>query len=358
MSIVNRSVRLLGAELSAQKLRDHSVSFADLGKPITKGKASSSWSHSSNPIDAMRKLMFAMQVIVTEAGWAEVEAAVQAVPALSVPIVAAASVPEADDTNVDLQPAIINAGASTADDMVPHAVPDEPHCDAVVAHVPNELHESILKAATRREAKLKAKNGFLQQRLKMARQGITRLDKRLKAERVKNKMLKQQIADANFKRGPKNRYFSMQGGMMLAARKIISRTGSEGVGLLLGIDTTALTTRVWQVKLRAALVASFRKWSARRYDILDKDSGREGLRVVFQKVRADATNWLVRGKKVHVTEVECMFVVRPLLEKDTWQTFSKLIDSRRIIGDLQYVKGGVVVWLYYQLVQNRFNQSA
>lgn len=105
------------------------------------------------------------------------------------------------------------------------------------------------------------------------------------------------------KRGRRLRFFSNRGGLQLALRTSMSNSATVSVGLIAGLDVSGTAARTWQLKLRAARLASFRRWLADNYGELGSGCYGRGLKFVVHALRADATPAAVWLHKLHVLEV-------------------------------------------------------
>ena len=68
----------------------------------------------------------------------------------------------------------------------------------------------------------------------------------LAAEKRVTKKLRAKLQEQRFHRGTKNHKLSIRGGMQLAARRALTNVGSQGIGLVLGIDVAGKTVRAWE----------------------------------------------------------------------------------------------------------------
>ena len=117
------------------------------------------------------------------------------------------------------------------------------------------------------------------------------------------------------KKGKANRYFSLRGGMWLAAKRCMSNTSSYSLGLVLSTDMSGQTVRKWERRLRAAMIVSLRRWMHKCYQLLCSPFKMGGLRIAFHRIRADATNTMLWQKaKLHVLELLSVFVLEPILD--------------------------------------------
>ena len=76
-------------------------------------------------------------------------------------------------------------------------------------------------------------------------------NKRLTAEKSKLQKevekLEGKLKSSGFKRGAKQRYCSTEGGLQLAARRVISNCGSYTLGLATGVDVHGTTVSRYEV---------------------------------------------------------------------------------------------------------------
>jgi hypothetical protein len=79
---------------------------------------------------------------------------------------------------------------------------------------------------------------------------ISRLEVLVAKQSQQIRDLKIALNNTNLKRGKHNRYFSDKGGLTLAIRSAISHTGSQGVGMMMGLDVHGVTVRRWKVTRR------------------------------------------------------------------------------------------------------------
>ena len=84
--------------------------------------------------------------------------------------------------------------------------------------------------------------------LKHYKQKSQRLQSLLRRERANSAKLHQQLQEHRFHRGRKNFRLSIRGGMLLAVRRTLSNVGSQGVGLMMGLDIHGQTVRSWEVR--------------------------------------------------------------------------------------------------------------
>ena len=120
-----------------------------------------------------------------------------------------------------------------------------------------------------------------------------------------------QTQKAEWKRGRAARYFSVRGGMTLAMKRNLSRGSASSLGIALSLDVSRRTVRDWELRLRAARLASIRSFHhamaerMKRNLVLAPAPGQEpGLALACHMLRADATNAAVWQKcKLHVLEV-------------------------------------------------------
>ena len=112
-----------------------------------------------------------------------------------------------------------------------------------------------------------------------------------------------EAAKSQLRRGKALRYFSDRGGLMLGARRAVSGMSAESFGLVTQSDVDGRTVRKWEVRLRAATIASFRKWQKDCYSDCNSPIYSKGLKVAMHRLRADATNAAIwKKKKLHVSE--------------------------------------------------------
>ena len=76
------------------------------------------------------------------------------------------------------------------------------------------------------------------------------------ALKLASERAERQEANAIVKRGRAERYFSVRGGLMLAARRAISRVSHSGLTLVLGLDVSRTTAQRWELSLRASRFAA------------------------------------------------------------------------------------------------------
>ena len=165
--------------------------------------------------------------------------------------------------------------------------------------------------------------------------------------RQEKKKLQSQILDADFRRGKKRRYMSSRGGLLLAARNVVSKTGSEGAGLLLGLDIGGKTVRRWTQKLRACQLTLFVRWTNAHYERIRADAQRFGasLQLILHRIRSDATNAAVwQNQKLLVTELLSTYSTSPIFPSDTWHDHAPG-DSRKIITPIQVQHSGTSLGL-------------
>eukprot|EP00959_Pyramimonas_sp_CCMP1952_P242803 5075253-Pyramimonas_sp.AAC.1 len=99
---------------------------------------------------------------------------------------------------------------------------------------------------------------------------------------------------ANGKRGKRQRYFSVKGGLTHALRRCNSRTAAIAYGLSVRSDISHATLGRWERTAHAALVSAFsasqKLARSQIYHDNQDSSWSPGLRVVVHRLRADATN--------------------------------------------------------------------
>jgi len=161
-----------------------------------------------------------------------------------------------------------------------------------------------------------------------------------------NKKL-QSSGAGRFKRGAKGRYCTTEGGLQLAARRCISNCAAYTLGLANGIDVHGSTIRRYEVRLREARIASFRKWQAENYEALNSTGGHEtGWKLAFHRLRFDASRAnLYKKSKLNVSEILSKFLTRPLYDEMTWQQYLEridCIDSRIMLGTLLRCQHGTM----------------
>ena len=80
---------------------------------------------------------------------------------------------------------------------------------------------------------------------------LRRVNGRLIAERTRLQKqvgkLEDKLNSSGFKRGAKQRYCSTEGGLQLAARRVISNCGSYTLGLATGVDVHGTTVSRYEV---------------------------------------------------------------------------------------------------------------
>ena len=107
-----------------------------------------------------------------------------------------------------------------------------------------------------------------------------------------------------FKRGLRSRYFSVEGGLRMAALKVCSNSPAYSLGVALRIDVHRRTVIRKEKMLRAARIAAFRSWICKSYNDILEPVPLRGLRMALIRVRCDASRInLYRKSKLNVTEV-------------------------------------------------------
>ena len=95
-----------------------------------------------------------------------------------------------------------------------------------------------------------------------------------------------------------------------------------------------------ELQLRAARVASFRNWVSQGYEELVQDTPLQGLRVVVNVFRADATKIsMYKKSKLNVFEVSCTFLLSPLSNYGTdWRNALDSAKTKKCLGAICRVR--------------------
>jgi hypothetical protein len=173
------------------------------------------------------------------------------------------------------------------------------------------------------------------------RQTNSRVNYRFKARLILNDKAKKQNRVANDCRGKNSRWYTPRGGFLLAARRCLSNCAAYGIGFAIMRDVHHKTVCRWEIRLRAALVASSREFFRHATSEMAHHamSGEPGFMFLINQYRSDATNADVwQRSKLHVTEVTSCFTPQPVLEETPFRDTLQQIQQRTIIGDLQVVR--------------------
>ena len=238
------------------------------------------------------------------------------------------------------QPAIVEPVLHPAVNVAPAAADHE---DALVVAL------ARIKSLEADNSKLRFTNHSLKRKLVAVRSAQHEKSRKLRKcskQKVKDdeKIVElNRTADASdLKRGRCRRYFSLRGGFTIAAKRCMANTASYALGLVMGMDVDPRTVRRWELRLRAAQIHSFRCWVRRKYEALFNPFCKGGLRIVFNRIRGDATNALVwRKTKLHVLELMLVFVHIAVTDDTPWNMIQEAIDddcNRKIICDIHVVQ--------------------
>ena len=148
--------------------------------------------------------------------------------------------------------------------------------------------------------------------------------------------------------GGAQRYFSMRGGMMLAARRCMPGTSAFRFGLALGIDVHGSSVTRYEIRLRAALNVSFVGF-IRQCQLavvqahIDAPFQADPAAVAWAfdvcLIRGDATNaqcW--QRSKLHSTEVMIVFCTQLSMPDSALDEVLMDVVSRRLLADLQVLR--------------------
>ena len=228
----------------------------------------------------------------------------------------------------------LSAPASSGSlDLQPLQQPDVPQ--PVVPHDADQVRAIAL--LQKENAKLKFKLSVRTSSLASLRVRHQWLNKMCVTLKHQLKDAKEAAANSSMKRGRKQRYLSARGGLELAARRVVSNSGAYALGLAAGLDVHGTTIARYELQLRSARIASFRRWQKQSYQELDTQRG-NGLSVVLNRLRFDASRInLYKKSKLNATEIDCTFTTKPI---SSWEATKANLESRSILGTVMRCKQG------------------
>ena len=138
-------------------------------------------------------------------------------------------------------------------------------------------------------------------------------------------------------KGPGKRYLSARQGLEIAVRRTAANASATALGLVLAIDVHRTSLAAWEIRLRAATVASMRNWFQSMYIEMflhsvqdatnvhvDSDFAEHGFgewMIQIHGVRGDATNTCFRKRyKLHTGELHSGFIPSRVRWDDSWQS--------------------------------------
>jgi hypothetical protein len=142
-------------------------------------------------------------------------------------------------------------------------------------------------------------------------------------------------------RGKKGRWYTPRGGFLLAARRCISNCAAYSVGLVLMRDLSHPTVTKWEIKFRAALVASSRLFVTTAVEDITHHlvSKADGWKFLFNSYRSDATNANVwQRSKLHVTDISTTYTGAAVCDDSQLKHVIEELQSRTVLGDIQVIK--------------------
>ena len=299
LATLERLYRSVGPELQARKVRSSPSS------PASSSSSSSSFRQllpTKSFLPNVREFLAAKQIPLSDGDWDDlrvrlgIAAAAPAVAAVAAVAVAPEAVVVAPEAAVEAVPeAVAPEAEAVAEEeeeeeeapvvAVPQAiVPMAP--EEAVAALPEPVRDRRAEMLVSRLAASRARVKILGQRLKRRDGEIIK-----KLQRDK-RALQHQFVDHQCKKVRKERYLSVRGGLLLACRRTVANSSSQGVGILLGVGISGKAIRTWELRLRASMLQSFRLWMKRRYEWMAQPVGfKGGMRMAVNRIRSDATNY-------------------------------------------------------------------
>jgi hypothetical protein len=130
---------------------------------------------------------------------------------------------------------------------------------------------------------------------------------------------------------------------MLGIKRALTNGAAYTLGLGISTDVAASTVIRWELRLRAALQASMKKFIELCYG--EMELGRvcsPGLRLALHAIRGDATNANMLEKcKLHVAMVECAFILEPIKAETPWDVVYAGLEYKRAMADLHKMRPGL-----------------
>ena len=172
-------------------------------------------------------------------------------------------------------------------------------------------------------------------------QRVIRASKRLRFARNKVAAFKAEQKAASWHKGSGARYFSYHGGFHLACRRGVSNCAGYKIGLAAGVGAHHRTVHGYELRLKAALLASFRQFNCTNNAAMVEHvrTRGSGAMMSFFGVCGDATNGSVwQTCKLHCVELTSTYTLEPLMPDDTKADVLNKIETRRMLSDLHIVK--------------------
>jgi hypothetical protein len=145
-------------------------------------------------------------------------------------------------------------------------------------------------------------------------------------------------------RGEHARYFTPQGGFVMAVRRLASGVSANRFGLSSNMDVAHTTVCKWEVQFCAALQGWRKAWYAdQEMQLLNlpvQPQDHRVMRFVVHIVRGDATNTLKFKSKLHTTEVRSTYFAIDADGNTSWSDLQCAAESMRSVGDLLKVESG------------------
>lgn len=214
-------------------------------------------------------------------------------------------------------------------------LPLVPHSDAAVGDRFAQMSHADLVILARQQ------HGQLQE----CRRKLFREQRQLRRMKTKRKAARAQLEDdrddrSRVKRGPCQRYFTTLGGLSIAVRRTASNIAAGAVSMMVQMDMSDRTVSKYELKLRAAILASTKNFhSSHQLELRtteDNALDARSFRFELHVMRGDATNaqcW--QKQKLRCMELETWYMVDPIQRSSTWESVRAKLACKRIVGDLQ-----------------------
>ena len=185
-------------------------------------------------------------------------------------------------------------------------------------------------------------------KLKMALRQKRKLDRKLHSCQDKLHEAEHKSLVDSMRKKKDGRYFSLHGGLRMGMRRVISNCSAFSLGLALETNVSRQTVTHWEVKIRAALLSSFKKFheemQSRLADMHDSADSREHyigcLTLSLKVLRSDATKAQVWQKsQIMSTEHSSGYILDPIGPDSSFDQVFQQLHWRRDLAELQVVGG-------------------
>lgn len=130
----------------------------------------------------------------------------------------------------------------------------------------------------------------------------------------------------------------------MAFKRAMSNASAFAIGLALETDLTTTTVTNWEIRARAALLASARHFHQEQREAIKEmhkkaetaETIKPFVTISMMAVRGDATNATVWQKsKLHTTEAARGFITDPVCSDSEWEWALSAMRYKKELGDLQ-----------------------